>query len=61
MVETIVIIAVISFLSFMVGRYIYRKIKGLPISDCGECSSKGKNLVKAYNKKYQKNCNCKKN
>ncbi len=54
MVETIVIIAVISFLSFMVGRYIYRKIKKMPTGECQYCSHSKNNLVKEYRKKYPK-------
>ncbi|MCI6788623.1 MAG: hypothetical protein MR606_02065 [Mollicutes bacterium] len=60
-IEILIIVLACIIVCSIIGYYIYRKIKRLPISDCGECASKGKNLVKAYNKKYKKNCNCKKN
>ena len=55
-IEILVVTLVISFLLFLLTRYIYRKIKGLPTGECACCASnkKGSNLVKQYNKKYKK-------
>jgi len=59
-IEILVIVVVLGFLLFLLGRYIYRKRKGLPTGECACCASskKGNNLVKQYNKKYNKNCCC---
>ena len=55
-IEIIVIILTLLFLAFIIGRYIYRKVKHLPTGDCACCShtKKGNNLVRAYLKKYNK-------
>ena len=53
-IEILVITFVALFLAFVLGRYIYKKIKHLPTGEC-ECCHKSKNqLLKEYHKKYQK-------
>ena len=53
-IEILVIVLVVAFLAFIIGRYIYKKVHHLPTGEC-ECCHKGtKQLVKEYNKKYQK-------
>ena len=60
-IDILIIVLACIIVCSIIGYYIYRRIKGLPTSDCGGCANKGKNLDKAYNKKYKKNCNCNKN
>ena len=54
-IEILVVVLVLSFLLFLLGRHLFRKSKGLPTGECACCANKGKNLVKMYHK----NC-CKK-
>ena len=54
-IEILVVVLVLSFLLFLLGRHLYRKRKGLPTGECACCGNKGKNLVKQYHK-----CCCKK-
>ena len=60
--EILTIILCILILGGIIGRYIYKKIKGLPTGECACCkSSKTNRLLKEYRKKYGKqNCNCSK-
>ena len=51
-IEILVIVLVLSFIAFLVGRHFYRKKKGLPTGECACCASKKNSLVKKYNKKY---------
>ena len=53
-IEIIVVVLVVAFLLFLLGRHFYRKHKGLPTGECACCANKGKNLVKQYHK-----CCCK--
>ena len=53
-IEILVVVLTLSFLLFLLGRYIYKKKKGLPIGECACCGNKGKNLVKQYHKCYCK-------
>ena len=59
-IEIVVVVLVIAFLLFLIGRHIYRKKNNLPTGECACCqnSKTGNSLLKAYNKKYKKNCNC---
>ena len=54
--EIVVIGLVIAFLSWLFGRYIYRKIKGLPTGDCACCHKSTKKMIKEYHKRYCKDC-----
>lgn len=51
-IEILVVIFIVAFLSFLIGRHFYRKKKGLPTGECACCASKKNSLVKKYNKKY---------
>ena len=53
-IEVLVIVAVVLFLGFILGRHIYRKVKHLPTCEC-ECHKSKKQLLKEYHK-----CCCKK-
>lgn len=53
-IEILVVIAVIAFIGFLVGRYIYKKIHHLPTGDCAYCHKGSKELVKQYHKTYNK-------
>lgn len=53
-IEIIVIVAAVSVVGGVVGRYIYRKVKKLPTGECGSCYDKNQSLFKAYYKKYPK-------
>ena len=48
--EITVITIVILFFAFLIGRYIYRKIKGLPTGECACCHKSKKQLLKEYHK-----------
>lgn len=52
--EIVVITLVVFFFLFLIGRYIYRKIKGLPTGDCACCHKGSKKLLKEYHKAYSK-------
>lgn len=50
--EIVVITSVIAFFMALIGRYIYRKVKGLPTGDCAYCHKGTKKLLKEYHKCY---------
>ena len=50
LIEIAVIVTVIAFFSFIIGRYVYRKIKGLPTGECACCHKSSKKLLKEYHK-----------
>ena len=54
-IEIIVIIFCILVVGGFIGRFIYRKIKKLPVGECAYCSNtkKGNKLIKEYYKKYK--------
>lgn len=54
-IEVLVIVAVVLFLGFILGRYIYRKVKHLPTGECEMCHKSKEQLLKEYHK-----CCCKK-
>ena len=53
-IEILVVVLTLSFLLFLLGRYIYKKKKGLPTGECACCANKGKNLVKMYHQLQNK-------
>lgn len=53
-IEILVIAFVALFLAFVLGRYVYKKIKHLPTGECECCHKSKKQLLKEYHKKYQK-------
>ncbi len=62
-IEIIVIIASISIVLLVFGRYIYKKIKGIPLDDeCAKCHSKVNvnKMVSEITKELneEKMCNC---
>ncbi len=50
--EILVIILAPSYVLFILGTYIYKRIKGLPTGECSNCKLKNanKNLIKYFNK-----------
>lgn len=53
-IEITVIVLIIVFLGFVIGRYIYKKTHHLPTGEC-ECYHKSKKqLLKEYHKEYDK-------
>ncbi|HBS10832.1 MAG TPA: hypothetical protein DEA28_03870 [Firmicutes bacterium] len=59
-IDILIIVITVLIVLGIISSYVYKKIKGIPTNDCGECANKGNALVKAYNKKYHKKCSCKK-
>lgn len=60
--EILLIIAIISFVVFIFGRQIYKKIKNKPSDDCACCSMKGKRMLKEIRSSIEKEkkCSCNK-
>ena len=58
-IEIIVIIFCVLVVGGVIANYIYKKAKKIPTGDCSCCKtvSSGSQLVKAYHKKYKKQCN----
>ena len=52
--EIILIIASVSFVIFIFGRMIYKRIKGMPSSECSCCKSNMKRMMKAAKKEVAK-------
>ena len=48
--EIIVISLVAIFFIFLISRYIYKKVKGLPTGECACCHKSTKKLLKEYHK-----------
>ena len=57
--EILLIILIVTFVVFIFGRAIYKKVKKLPSGECACCHSNFKRLVKKYKKKSKKNCTSK--
>ena len=41
-IDIIVMISVIVVFGLIIGSYIYKRVKGIPFDDCGECHNKKK-------------------
>lgn len=54
-IEIIVVVLVLAFFGFLLGRYIYKKRHGMPTGECSCCASKKNKLIKDYHKKYSSN------
>lgn len=52
--EVILIILSVSFVSFIFGRMIYRRIKGMPNEECSSCKVKTKKILKSVKKELAK-------
>lgn len=52
--EILLIILIVSFVLFIFGREIYKKVKKIPSGECSYCHSNSKKLLKQYRKKYKK-------
>ena len=55
-IEILALIAIVGFISVMVGIYIYKKIHHLPTGECSCCHKGTKKMLK----EYHKYCSCKK-
>ncbi len=49
-----VILLVVAYFGFLIGRYIYKRVHHIPTGDCASCYGKKNSLVKMYHKKYSK-------
>ena len=52
--EIAIVLAVVAFFGFLIGRHVYRKVKGLPTGECACCHHSGKKLVEEYHECYCK-------
>lgn len=52
--EIILIIASVSFVIFIFGRMIYKRIKGMPSEECSCCKKNMKRMMKAAKKEAAK-------
>ena len=52
--EIVVISLTVAFFGFLIGRYIYKKVKGLPTGECACCHKSKKQLLK----EYHQYCDC---
>lgn len=50
--EILTIVLVILFFIAIIGRYIYKKKKGLPTGECACCQVRSKRFLKAYKKAF---------
>lgn len=53
-IEIIAIAIVLTFLGWVVVRYIYRKKHHLPTGECEYCHKSKKQILKEYHKRYPK-------
>lgn len=53
-IEILVVVITLAFFLLLLGRYIYKKKKGLPVGECASCALKGKTLLNQYHKCYCK-------
>ena len=51
-IELLVISGVATFFIVLIGRYIYKKAKGLPTGECAYCHKSSKQLLKEYHRCY---------
>ena len=59
--EIIVIIFSVSFVSFILGRYVYKRIKGLPTGECASCKIRNAGAgLKEYYEEHKGQCHCSK-
>ncbi len=49
-IEILVVIHIVGFLGFLIGRYIYKKKHHLPTGDCACCHKSKEQLLKEYHK-----------
>ena len=59
-IEIIVIIASILIVSAVVARYIYKRIKHMPVGECSCCGSKMKKNFKKISDEIKSECNSEK-
>lgn len=59
-IEIIVLISAISIVAGVLGRYIYKRIKGMPQGECACCKSNMKNTFKKISNeiKKERECDC---
>ena len=50
-IEVLVLVAAISFVMLILGRYIYKKVHHMPTGDCVCCKINTKKILKQYRKK----------
>ena len=52
--EIILIIASVSFVCFIFGKMIYRRVKGMPSEECSSCKSNMARMMKKAKKEAKK-------
>ena len=52
--EIVLIIVTVSFVVFIFGRMIYKRIKGMPSEECSCCKSNMKRMMKRAKKEVEK-------
>ncbi len=53
-IEILVLVLVVAFFAFLIGRYVYKKINHIPTGECAYCHKSKEQLLKEYHKQYQK-------
>lgn len=53
-IEILVVVIIIAFLGFVVGRYIYKKAHHMPTGECECCHKSKKQLLNEYHKEFDK-------
>jgi len=51
-IEVLVILAVVAFLSTLIGIHAYKKAHHIPTGDCACCHKSTKKMIKEYHKCY---------
>lgn len=61
-IEIIVIIVLVTVVSLIIGKYIYKRKKNLPVGECSCCSNKedARRMFDKVRKDLDKECKCKK-
>ena len=55
-IEILVLVAIIGFVSAIIGVYLYKKVHHLPTGECACCHKSPKKMLK----EYHKCCSCRK-
>lgn len=53
LVAILCIVFSLTLIGTLVGRYVYKRMHGLPTGDCEACHINTKKLLKKYHKKHQ--------
>ena len=56
-IEIIVIIAAVAIVAAVIGRYIYERVKHMPVGECSCCSGRMQKNLKKIAKEIKAECN----